>query len=80
MDLSAVERILTQGIGAVRDVQLGRLQVSDPNANIVGPFGNVARVNQAGAGLTQAVGALAPLLVVGGLILGAVVLVRTLRK
>lgn len=76
----AVQSILSQGLDAVKTVKLAQLQVSDPTPNTSSPGGKGSAVGQAAYGLSTTVSALAPLLVIGGLALGAVLLFKTLRK
>lgn len=76
----AIQAILTKGIDAVAAVKLEKLRVNDPTPYNVGPYGQGSVVGQAAYGVSTTVSALAPMLVIGGLALVAVLVLPRLFR
>lgn len=74
----SLQAILTKGIDAAAAIKTAQYQAQNPAGVVTGPNGQRSIIGQTSYGLTQTVSGLAPLLVVGGLVLVAVVLLPRL--
>jgi len=76
----ALQNILTKGLDVAQSIKLAQIQVSDPTPYTSAANGKGSAVGQAAYGLSTTVSALAPVLVIGGLVIGAVLVFRLLGK
>ena len=77
----SLQAILTRGLDAAVAIKSAKYQAQNADGVVTGPNGERSVIGQTAYGITQTVSGIAPLLVVGGLVVAAALLLpRLLRK